>query len=335
MKNTGSNALIVGITDYVRPPFTVEQDALGDSVEFVYFESEDENTFDGGDLARLDGLMVWHAHITEQTVSQLDRCRIVVRYGVGYDNIDTAALQARELPFCNTPDYGTEEVADTASGMILGLQRKIGAYDVACRHFDQGWQEHVQPPLNRTNQVTLGVVGVGRIGTAVMNRMKPFGFRLMGYDPNQPSGHEKAIGYERAGSLEQLLAEADIVTVHCPLSVDTAGMVDADFVAKMKPGSYLVNTARGGIVKDLDVVWDAFQSGHLAGAALDVLPDEPPKDHPMIQAWRAFDPAVAGRIVINPHTAYYSESAWYEMRYKAAETVKLCLQDGVLRNRIV
>lgn len=335
MRTTVSSALTVGITDHVPAPFSVEQEALGDGVEFVSFDSTDEDTFDPGALARLDGLMVWRAHITEKTVSRLDNCRIVVRFGVGYDGVDTEAIKARGLPFCNTPDYGTEEVADTASAMILGLQRKIGAYDTACRNFQAGWQSHVQPPLKRSNTVTLGVVGVGRIGTAVINRMKPFGFRLMGYDPYQPSGHEKAIGYERASSLDDLLAEADIVTVHCPLSAETAGMIDAQFIARMKPGSYLVNTARGGIVKDLDVVWDAFRSGHLAGAGLDVLPDEPPKDHPMIRAWRDYDPAVAGRIVINPHTAYYSEKAWYEMRYKAAETVKLCLVDGIVRNRIV
>lgn len=330
-----NSSLIIGITDHVPAPFSVEHEALGDGVAFVSFDSTDEDTFDEEALAGLDALMVWRARITAKTVNRLDKCRIVVRYGVGYDGVDTAAIAARDVPFCNTPDYGTEEVADTAAAMILGLQRKIGAYDAACRDFEAGWQSPVQAPLKRSSAATLGVIGVGRIGTAVINRMKPFGFRIMGYDPYQPSGHEKAIGYERAGSLDALLAEADIVTVHCPLGAETAGMIDAEFVARMKPGSYLVNTARGGILKDLDVVWDAFRSGHLAGAGLDVLPDEPPKDHPMIDAWRAFDPTVAGRIVINPHTAYYSESAWYEMRYKAAETVRLCLVDGVVRNRIV
>jgi D-3-phosphoglycerate dehydrogenase len=335
MRNTVSSSLIVGITDHVQPPFTVEREALGDGVEFVALESADESTYDGAALARLDALLVWRARITAKTVERLDNCRIVVRYGVGYDGVDTAAIKARGVPFCNTPDYGTEEVADTAAAMILGLQRKVGAYDTACRNAETGWQSPAQPPLKRSNAATLGVIGVGRIGTAVVNRMKPFGFRIIGYDPHQPSGHEKAVGYERAGSLDALLAEADIVTVHCPLSAETAGLIDAGFVARMKPGAYLVNTARGAILKDLDVVWDAFRSGHLAGAGLDVLPDEPPGDHPMIDAWRAFDPAVAGRIVINPHTAYYSESAWYEMRYKAAETARLCLVDGVVRNRIV
>ncbi|MEW6593810.1 MAG: C-terminal binding protein [Thermodesulfobacteriota bacterium] len=325
----------IGITDYVTPPFDIEQEALGEAADFVFLNSENEADFDPDVLGTLDALLVWHAAIGPKTAQALRRCRIVVRYGVGYDAIDVAALTAAGIPFCNTPDYGTEEVADTAAGMILALQRKILSYDLACRSFVSGWQEHVQPPLPRLSRLTLGVVGVGRTGTALMQRMRPFGLRLMGYDPHQPSGHEKAVGYHRARSLGELLAEADIVSVHCPLSPETKGIIDAEFLARMKPGSILINTARGGLIQSLDAIHDALESGHLLGTGLDVLPEEPPTPGLLIDAWLANDPRFAGRVIINPHTAYFSDHAWREMRYKAAETVQMFLGEGTLRNHIV
>ncbi len=325
--------MLIGITDYVNPPFDIEAEAFPDGCAFVDFGGAAETDFDDDALARIDALLVWHAHIGRHTADRLKRCKVVVRYGVGYDAIDCRALAERGIPFCNTPDYGTEEVADTAAAMILALQRKIVAYDLACRDFAVGWQEHTQSPLLRLSRTTLGVIGVGRIGTSLMNRMRPFGIRLVGYDPYQPSGHEKAIGYERVGSLFELLTRAYMVSVHCPLSDETRGMIDADFVARMKPGSILVNTARGGLIGSLDALHDGLASGHLAGVGLDVLPDEPPLPVPLIEAWRAKDPILGGRLLINPHTAYFSDQAWREMRFKAAETAWPCLSRGVLRNR--
>ena len=323
---------VVGITDYVTPPFEVERAALGDNAEFVHLDSEDEAAFDRAQLARLDALLVWHAPITRRTVDLLDRCRLVVRYGVGYDNIDTQALAERQIAFCNTPDYGTEEVADTAAAMILNLHRGVAAYDAEARGLYDTWQEHVIPTLKRSNETSVGIVGVGRIGTAVMNRLRAFGFTLLGYDPYQPAGHEKAIGYTRMSSLAALLAQSDIVSVHCPLTAETAGMINGAAIGQMRDGAVLVNTARGGIVDDIGTVWRALQAGKLGGAGLDVLPHEPPPAHPMIDAWRRGD--LQGRLIINPHTAYFSTRAWYEMRFKAAETIGQFFSDGTLRNRV-
>jgi D-3-phosphoglycerate dehydrogenase len=254
---------------------------------------------------------------------------------VGYDVLDLEALKARNIPACNTPDYGTEEVADTASAMIMALQRKIVSYDRASRFYVQGWQEHTQKPLERTSERTLGVIGVGRIGTAVINRMKPFGYKIIGYDPYQVSGHEKAVGYNRVNMLEELLAEADVITLHCPLTDETDAMVDEQFLGLMKQGASLVNTARGKIVKDLGCIEDALKTGRLASAALDVLPDEPPRDHSLIRAWRNDEEWLLGRLIINPHAAFYSERAFYEMRYKAAETARMYLLTGRLRNHVI
>jgi lactate dehydrogenase-like 2-hydroxyacid dehydrogenase len=323
---------VVGITDYVAPPFEVEREALGPDTEFVHLDSENEATFDPDQLARLDALLVWHAPITRKTVDHLDRCRLVVRYGVGYDNIDTKTLSDRQIHFCNTPDYGTEEVADTAAAMILNLHRGVSAYDAQAKDLSDTWQEHVIPALTRSNETSVGIIGVGRIGTAVMNRLRPFGFQLFGFDPYQPAGHEKAISYNRVDSLDDLLRHSDIVSIHCPMTDETAGMIDEAAIRSMRDGAILVNTARGGIVRDFDTLWHAIDSGKLGGAGLDVLPQEPPGDHPMIEAWRRGD--LKGRLIINPHTAYYSTRAWYEMRFKAAETVRQFFSNGTLRNHI-
>ena len=324
---------VVGITDYVTPPPDIEAGAFPEA-EFRFLSDWRTSDEARAEWASVEALLIWHWPVDRETVGVLDKCRIAVRYGVGYDLVDVAALAERGIPFCNTPDYGTEEVADHACSMVLAVRRRLLEYDRRCRGYPSGWQEHVLRPLARTSESTLGVVGVGRIGTAVVNRMKPFGFRIVGYDPYQPAGHEKAVGYERVDELEQLLELADIVTVHCPLTDETRGMMDAGFLSKMKPGASLVNTARGGILANLDCVEEALRSGRLLSAAFDVLPDEPPSDHPLIRAWRVDEEWLAGRLVITPHTAWFSEQAWREMRHKAALTARMYLLSGKLRSPV-
>ena len=324
---------LVGITDYIPPPAEVEQEAFGEA-EFVFLNDWRQSAENRKPWQEVDALLVWHWAMDQETIDILDCCRIVVRYGVGYDLVNVGALRQKQIPFCNTPDYGTEEVADVACGMILVIQRKLLAYDRACRFYETGWQEHLLKPIQRTSEQTLGIIGVGRIGTAVVNRMKPFGYRILGYDPYQPSGHEKAIGYQRTQTREELLEQSDIVSIHCPLTEETRGMVDTAFLGRMKPGASLVNTARGKIAADLDCIEQALQNEHLAFVAFDVMPDEPLQEHSLLDAWRKDQSEIAPRILINPHAAWYSERAWYEMRYKAAESARLFLCEGKLRNQI-
>ncbi len=333
-KGPRTKKLIVGITDYINPPADIESRAFPET-RFEFLPDWRKGHRQSERWRQVDALLTWHFAINADTIKLLDNCRIVVRYGVGYDTVDVGALAQRGIPLCNTPDYGTEEVADAACAMILGIGRKVFLYDRYCRHYRRGtWQENLLKPHQRTSEQTLGVIGVGRIGTAVVNRMKPFGFRILGYDPYQPSGHEKAVGYERVDSQRELLQQSDIVTLHCPLTDETRGMADAGFFRRMKKGASLVNTARGGILAGLDCLEDALRSGRLACAAMDVLPSEPPKEHHLLTAWRKDEPWIRGRLIINPHAAYYSEQGWFEMRYKAAETARLYLLRGKLRNLI-
>jgi lactate dehydrogenase-like 2-hydroxyacid dehydrogenase len=325
--------LRIGITDFSPPPFELERQVLGAEAELVFFGTRNEHEFPQEVLPELDALLVWRASVGPETTRQLKRCRIVVRYGVGYDALDWKALAEAGIPACNTPDYGTEEVADTAVAMILAQQRRVVRYDQECRTYSSGWQEHTRF-TRRSSETSIGVVGVGRIGTAVVNRLKPFGFRLLGYDPQQPSGHEKAVGYERVRKLEELLEQADVLTFHCPLTPETHGMINRELLSRCRPGVMLVNTARGAVLESLEVLEEALRSGRVESAALDVLPQEPPNTHPLITAWQGQDDWIRGRLLINPHSAFYSETAWQEMRLKAAETVRLYLMEGELRNQV-
>lgn len=325
---------LIGVTDYINPPFSIEEEAFPEA-EFINLQCTDENSFDASILSKLDGMLVWHTHLTSKTAKLLNNCKILVRYGVGYDNVDVSSFSREDIIFSNTPDYGTEEVADTACSMILGINRKIYSYDEFSRNFNSGWQENVQPPLLRASHTTVGIVGVGRIGAAVINRLKPFGYRILGFDPEQPSGHEKSIGYIRCNSLDELLKCSDIVSIHVPLNAGTKGMFNKDRLYSMKKGASLVNTARGPIISSLDDIYDVLKSNHLSHAFLDVLPQEPPLfQNRLMKAWSSRENWLKGRLLINPHTSYYSEQAIYEMRYKAAETLRLYIVDKFKRNVI-
>jgi phosphoglycerate dehydrogenase-like enzyme len=325
---------VVGITDHMIGSPDLEAEVLGEDVEIDFFASTDETSFSSDRLARLDALMVWGARLGAETISGLSRCKGVVRYGVGYEKIDLAALAAAGIPFANNPDYGTEEVADHALAMILSLHRRLFEHDARARSYSAGWQVHSLKPLSRSNRATVGVVGVGRIGTAVVNRLKPFGFRILGYDPGQPPGHEKAVGYERAEKLDDLFAQSNVVTLHCPANAQTRGILGAEGLARLRTGAIIVNTARGELIEDLDALETALRSGHLAAAAIDTLVKEPPGNHSLLAAWRNREDWLAGRLVITPHNAFYSDHAAIEMRRNAAKTVRILLDEGRLRNQV-
>lgn len=345
----------VGITDRISPPYDLEQSAFENSgvdVEFVELKMIDDNDrsklrddFDINSLHDLDALIVWHVKIDDYIVDNLKNCKIVVRHGVGYDKVNIPSLIKRQIPFCNNPDYGTEEVADSACAMIMALQRKIFEYDRKARNIESGWQAHVLPPIMRTQKTTLGIIGTGRIGTAVINRMKAFRFAdIIGYDPYQSAGYEKAIGFTRVHSMDELLQQSNIVSLHCPLTDETKGMIDEHFISLMPDSSYLVNTARGGLIKDINIIENALRTNRLAGVGFDVLPKEPPENTGLIAEWKNDADWLKGRMIINNHTAFFSggaektkhrnESAIREMRYLPAETIRLFFETGRIRNQI-
>lgn len=297
---------IIAITDYFTEPGAEEVSVLG---ELIGMEVNEDT----------EVLMVWHAQINEEYCRNLPKLRGVQRYGVGYDNLDLKYLQSRNIICCNNPDYGTDEVSDTAVTMIMNIARGVSIYNFAAKNFIEGWQENVLPALRRVSQLTVGVIGAGRIGGSVILKCNALKFKTVFYDPYKERGYEKMLGARRVDDLESLLAEADIVSIHTPLTIETRGMVDELFIEKMKNGASLVNTARGNIVKDLDLLLKALESGRIANVALDVLPEEPPKENALVNAWCNVTHPLQGRIIINPHTSYYSQEAFKELRLNAAK----------------
>ncbi|KAG2737523.1 hypothetical protein P692DRAFT_20761552, partial [Suillus brevipes Sb2] len=244
----------------------------------------------------------------------------------GYDAIDLEYAKSKNIFVCNTPDYGTEEVSDTAIAMIMNIARGITRYDYQCRAYTEGWQENTIKSIRRNSDYKVGIIGAGRIGGSILLKSKILRFQTYFYDPYVVRGHEKMLDTKRVESLEELLIECDIISVNCPLTNETSGMINDEFISKMKDGASLVNTARGGIISDVDIFYKPLKSGKLSNVALDVIPQEPPKESPMISAWRAKEEWLDGRFILNPHTAYYSDKAYLEMRNKAAYNAKRILE---------
>ena len=323
----------IGITDrlFELGPFESEIAAMG--AEFVFFNSLDERDFDESELAGLDALLVWHAQITEFTALRLQRCKLVVRYGIGYDQVDVAALTRAGIRFANNPSYCTEEVADTACAMILNGVRGVTRHDSLARRYGDAWQEHNLPTW-RARGRNVGLVGLGKIGTAVALRLKAFGFNLFAFDPYVERGVWKSLGLNYIGKLDELLRISDIVSLHCPLTEETDGMIDLDFLQCMKSDAVLVNTGRGKLMQSLHVLEIHMRAHPEFRAMLDVLPIEPPGNDRLVAAWRRNEEWLSGRLLVNPHNAYYSDLSHVEQRADAIETVRLALYDGVFRNTV-
>ncbi len=320
------------LTDFINDDLAPEKGIIGDLADVIACNAFHEDELIGR-IEDADAIMLFHnLALSRKTIERLECCKLIVRCGVGFDNVDRLFARSRGIPVANIPDYGTEDVADTAIGMMLGLTRGIAFMNSRLRE-DQGpWMYTQAAPLRRLRGRTLGIVGLGRIGSAVALRAKALGMEVLFYDPYKPDGCDKSLGVRRVESLDELLAQSYVVTLHCPLTDETRHLIDARTLARMRPGAYLVNTARGAIV-DTAAIPSAIQSGQLGGAAIDVLEREPPPpEHPLVRAWR--DPAHPAfhRVILNPHAAFYCEEGLNDMRTKGAEACRRALLGLPLRN---
>jgi phosphoglycerate dehydrogenase-like enzyme len=279
------------------------------------------------DCAEVDGLMIMRYAVTAEDIDRFPRLRAIVRMGVGYDKIDRKAAAARNVMVCNVPDYGTTEVADHALALALSLRRGVALHLEAQRRPQPAPWSYVRDPLLRRNGVqTFGIVGLGRIGTAAALRAKAFQFRVVAYDPYMPNGTELGVGVERVRSLEALMEQTDTLSIHAPLTPETRGMISRGMLERMPKGGVVVSTARGPIV-DVDALADLLKRGHLAGVGLDVLPVEPPVEPvpELLRAYRAREPWCEGRLIITPHSAFFTPEAWEDIRLKSAETMRAAM----------
>jgi phosphoglycerate dehydrogenase-like enzyme len=272
-------------------------------------------------LREADGVIVAAVpRISRQTLNLMPRARIIVRNGVGYDNVDAEAARELGIVVANVPDYCTEEVADHTLALALALERRLLAAvaDVRSGH----WTWKIGISARRLRGRVFGIVGCGRIGTAVALRAKAFGYRVGYHDPYLPSGHERALGVVRFAALSDLLEAADVVSLHTPLTPETRGLIGAGEMARIKPGALLINTARGPLIQE-QAVLAALKAGRLRGLALDVLEREP-----------VFEPELGAHpsCLITPHMAFYSDESARESRVFAAQTVRDVLKGLPPRN---
>lgn len=268
------------------------------------------------------GLLVWDS-VTEDDFAHLPALQIVATGSTGYDHVDLAAAARRRVWVCNVPDYCVEEMADSTIALLVALLRGIVILDRSVR--SGVWDDHAAGPLSRLAGTRLGIVGFGRIGRAVARRALALGFEVWAADPLVEPGEMAASG-ARPAPFEELLQSCTAITLHLPLTPGTTGLIGERELALMPRGAYLVNTARAGLL-DWDAVMAALDRGQLAGAALDVLPVEPPT---------VARPAPQHKnLIITPHAAWYSLESEREVYRRATLSVRAVLEGRVPEGAVV
>jgi D-3-phosphoglycerate dehydrogenase len=301
---------LVVVTDCDHPTIDIERaifEASGHEVRLAQCQTADDVVAAGRGSV---GLLAQYAPITEAVIAALPGLRVIGRYGVGLDNIELPAAARRGIPVLNVPDYCTGEVADHALGLILALTRGIVALDRGIRA--GAWDFRLGGELRRGATIQLGIVGFGRIGQALGRRALALGYRVVAADPRRSSTSDVPIV-----TLEELLSGSDVVSIHAWLDDTNRHLLDARAFALMKPGAFLVNTARGPLVDQAALV-EALRSGHLGGAALDVLEREPiPVGDPLL---------ALPNVVLTPHAAFFSRESLVEMKQKVARRMVAALE---------
>jgi D-3-phosphoglycerate dehydrogenase len=307
-------SFIVAVTDYVFSSLDPERavlEPLGAELRPQQCRSEEEVIALAQDA---DAVLNCYAKMTARVIEKLKRCKIIARYGIGVDNVDLAAASKAKILVTNVPDYCVDEVSDHALALLLTLSRRV---HVAHGDVKGGaWDIVAHASIRRLRGQTLGLLGFGKIAKAVASKVQPFGMKVIVYDPYLDSALIAQHGVE-AVTLDRLLADADAVSIHVPLSPEARNIIGKHELARMKPTAFLINTSRGGIV-DEHALAEALKEGRLGGAALDVLSVEPPPaDHRLLQA---------PNLILTPHLAFYSRESVIELQTKAAEEVARALK---------
>ena len=269
-----------------------------------------------------DALLVQWAPINAAVIAALTRCKVIVRYGIGYDNVDLAAAKERGIAVCNVPDYGVHEVAEHAVSLALALVRQLPQLD---RRLRAGtWKITPDRPMQSLRDSTFATAGFGRIARAAHEMMRGFGGKHIAYDPFVPAEAMAAAGVEKV-ERDALFARADVLSLHLPLTPETKHFINAETVRRMKPNAIVVNTARGPLI-DTAALAAALRDGVIAGAGLDVFEKEPlEKDHPLLTAPNA---------LLTSHVAWYSEGSIPRLQRLAAEEVARGLRGEPVKNQV-
>lgn len=307
------SAFTVLLTDRAWPSIDLEREILGEiDAELIEAPDGEEATLIG--LApQADAIATCWAEVTSKVISAATKCRHIARLGIGLDNIDVAVATAHGIPVTNVPDYCISEVADHALGLLLSLARRIAQFDREAKH--GRYDLRGAGPMYRLAGRTLGLLGYGRIGTAVRERALGFGLHVIAHTP---SGNDHGTGCEMV-SLDDLLARSDYLSLHAPLNETTHRILNAESFGRLKRGAFLINTSRGGLI-DQAALSTALSNGTVVGAGLDVFDPEPPDlDDPLIRD---------GRVIVTPHAAFSSEESLLDLRERVCRQIVQVLQGG-------
>lgn len=302
----------VVITDHIFPSIDIERVILeqaGATVD-LYRPGRHGNLAEA--CREADAILTCYARISADMIGQLNRCKIIARYGIGVDNVDVDAATKKGIPVTNVPDYCIEEVADHALSLILALVRKTVWLNDSVRRGEWDYRSH--RPIRRLQTMSVGIAGFGKIGRALAKRIRAIGMNLKVCDPYVDAPLIEAHGGRKV-DFEDLIASCDVISLHMPLTSDTYHILDERTLRKTKPGAFVVNTSRGGLIDEQALL--AALNAQLGGAALDVLENEedvtksPLYGHP--------------KVILTPHVAFFSEQSVVEQQVKAATQVKKVL----------
>jgi D-3-phosphoglycerate dehydrogenase len=306
----------VVFTDNVPESLDVERDVL-DGIGAVVVDGESARAPIEEVVADADAVITSHQLVDGDFLDRMPNCRVVSRTGIGVDYVDLDAATERGVVVTNVPDYCIPEVTDHALALMLAVQRRIVAYDAEVR---RGIWERASKPITRIDGQVLGLVAFGNTAREFGRKAQALGMEVLTYAPSMDPAVVSGYGATRVG-LDELLERSDVVSIHTPLTTETAGMLGRAELSAMKESAVLINTARGGVVDQAALV-EALAAGEIAGAGLDVLEEEPPASD---------DPILAHpSVVLTPHVGYFSEESRRELRRRAAENVRTVLEGGVV-----
>jgi len=307
------------------PLIEEEKQVLSKYADIKIAESTDEQYLIEA-VKDVDVIMVVYAEITEKIINSAPKLKGIVRYGIGVDNVDIQAASKRKIPVANVPDYCIGTVADHTFALLLALNRKILLADKALRSGECRKWTSPSPKLMGLDLEgkTLGLIGVGKIGSAVAARAKGFGMRVIAYDPYVPKEIAEKLGIQLT-DFETLLRNSDFISIHVPLTLETRGMIGEKELKQMKKTAYIINTARGPIIQE-EALYKALKNGWIAGAGLDVYKKEPPdSDNPLFKL---------ENVVLTPHIAYYTQEAIRRLEMSAVKEAIRILQGQLPKNLV-
>jgi D-3-phosphoglycerate dehydrogenase len=318
----GKTVMKVAITDYSFADLSIEEQILRPLGHEIVAWKEKRSADQLPELvANADAIITQFAPVDASVIARMQQAKVIVRYGIGVDNVDLAAARERGIPVCNVPDYCVDEVADHTLAFILAATRQVVSNCLQLRQGTWGMATPLEA-MRTLRDLTVGVVGFGRIGREVVARLRPFKCRVLVHDPVMTADVIEHAG-AKAVPLNTLLTTSDVITLHCPSTAETRGLISGNTLAATKRNVILVNLSRGDLV-DTAALVAAIKDGHVSAAALDVFAPEPlPSDHPLLKF---------NNVVVASHIASTSVSAVRKLRETAAQLAAQALSGRPLQN---